>query len=155
MYTWKWFEVFLKKDEHWFTFSGHTKIRHQSHSAFWKSCLFGIIYRIIFEARWEAVTRITKAWLPLQVFHFILGENSTLSFGGGFFCLGMFLANQQQVTPEASGTPEVRMIQVLSPWVRSRTPAWVSQSFKSPGHPLGWVFLLPNYKVLDLTTLLH
>lgn len=39
--------------------------------------------------------------------------------------------------------------------IRSRTPAWILWSFKSSGHPLRWVFSLPNYKVLDLTNVLH
>lgn len=140
----------------WFTFSGHTKIRHQSHSAFWEPCIFGITYRIITEARWEAVTHITKAWLPLQVFHPILRqrENSTLSFGGGFFWV-MFLANQQEVTPEGNGTHWGEADPSPNPGVGSRASVWVSQSFKCPGHHSAGLSLFLTAKILHLTNLLH
>lgn len=113
MYTLKLFEFKKRVSLFWFAFSGHTKIRHQSHSAFWEPCIFGITYRIITEARWEAVTHITKAWLPLQVFHPILRqrENSTLSFGGAFFFWLCSWQTSKKSLQRALELTEVRLIQ--------------------------------------------
>lgn len=143
----------IKKDELLCKFSGHTKIRHQSHSAFWKSCLF---WNYLQNYYWSKVRSSNS--------HHKSTRFSTLFWGREkiqpwvlevefFFWSVLFLANQQQVTPEASGTQWGEDDPSLSPSARSRTSPWVSQEFWKPGSSTQLSF--PKYKILSLTNLLH